>query len=42
LVPELGGLFELEFLGGFAHVGFEFADVAVQVGLVGGAVADLG
>ena len=35
-VAEFGGFFEFEFLGGFAHVGFQFADVGVQLLLGGG------
>jgi hypothetical protein len=34
-VAELGCFSEFEFLGGFAHVGFEFSDVGVEVGLGG-------
>ena len=34
LIAEFGGLFGFEFLGGFAHVGFQFRDGVVQVGLV--------
>ena len=29
-VAEFGGFFELELLGGFAHVGFEVGDVGVE------------
>ena len=36
-VAEFGGFFEFEFLGGFAHVGFEFGDVDVEF-LLGGEV----
>jgi len=32
-VAEFGGFFEFEFLGGVAHVGFEFGDVGIEVGL---------
>ena len=30
-VAESGGFFEFEFLGGFAHVGFELGDVGVEL-----------
>ena len=36
-VAEFGGLFEFEFFGGFAHVGFEVGDVGVEF-LLGGEV----
>ena len=36
-VAEFGGFFEFEFFGGFAHVGFQFADVGVEF-LLGGEV----
>jgi hypothetical protein len=35
LIPQTRGFFEFEFLGGFAHVGFEVGDVGVEVGLGG-------
>ena len=38
-VAEFGGFFELEFFGGFAHVGLELGDVDVELGL-GGEVGD--
>ncbi len=34
-VAELGGFFEFEFFGGFAHFGFEPGDVGVEFGLGG-------
>ena len=33
-VAEFDGAFEFEFLGGFAHVGFEVGDVGVEFGPV--------
>jgi hypothetical protein len=40
-VPQFGGLFEFEFFGGFAHVGFQVGYVGVEVGL-GGEVGEGG
>ena len=34
-IAQLRGLFELKFLGGFAHVRFQFSDVGVQFLLIG-------